>query len=205
MHPLHMQDLPSKSSVLDTIHVNLWGIPGTKRAVASELHAMLTHMGVEAALVHEYAKELGWAGQLARLDGNGDLVEVDQFVISAEQYRRENLVHGTNQIVITDAPVLAGALYAQEDDEMELRSILRRRTSGWRNLDVLLVKDVEQRYGSRGRIQSREDALAMLPRLEALLHAERPSFVRLAVENAASAIVPMVVRALKHPSGSSDI
>ncbi len=190
--------MSSKKAVLDTLHVNLWGIPGTgKKIVASELHSILTRMGASVEFVQEYAKELGWAGQLAKQDGNGDLIEEDQFVICAEQYRRENLVHGVAQVAITEAPVLAGVLYALEDDEAELRALLRRRTSGWRNLDVLLQSNLGQRYGSRGRIQSREESMAMMPRLEELLTSERPGFVRMNVDDAAQAIAILVVRDLK--------
>lgn len=191
----------SKNSVLDTLHINLWGIPGSgKFDVATELHSVLSRMGISTEIVQEYAKELGWAGDLARFDANGDMIEVDQFVISAEQYRRENLVHGIALVAITDAPVLAGVLYASEEDEQGFKSLLRRRTSGWRNLDVLLSRAVEHGYGSRGRIQSRDEALAMMPRLEYLLMEERPNFARLSAENAVSLIVPMVIKRLKSSS-----
>ncbi len=192
------KNMLAANAVLDTLHVNFWGIPGTgKEVVARELDALLNQMGVDAERVQEYAKELGWQGALVRVDANNDLVEVDQFLISAEQYRRENMVHGVVQVVITDAPALAGALYAHEDDELELRAMLRRRTSGWRNLDILLERDLEQSYGSRGRIKSREESLAMMPRLENLLATERPGFVRMNVNNAIEQLAPMVIKRLK--------
>jgi hypothetical protein len=194
--------MSSNKTVLDTLHVNLWGIPGTgKKIVASELHSILARMGASVESVQEYAKELGWAGQLAKQDANGDLIEVDQFVICGEQYRRENLVHGVAQVVITEAPVLAGVLYALEDDEPELRALLRRRTSGWRNLDVLLQNNIGQRYDSRGRIQSREESMAMMPRLEELLSNERPGFVRMGVDDAAQAIATLVELKHSHSPG----
>lgn len=187
-----------RNAVLDTLHINLWGIPGAgKFQVTTELHSVLSRMGLETELVQEYAKELGWAGDLARFDANGDMIEVDQLVISAEQYRRENLVHGIVQVAITDAPVLAGVLYANEEDEQDFRSLLRRRTSGWRNLDILLVRDPVHRYGSRGRIQSRKEALAMMPRIEDLLIAERPGFAKVEFGNAVEQIVSMAIEHLK--------
>ena len=183
---------------LDTLHVNLWGLPGTnKREVAAQLYGRLSRLGVSTALVHEYAKELGWAGELARVDDKGEIVEVDQLVISAEQFRRENLVHGRVSVAVTDAPVLAGVLYAQEDDEELLRSLLRRRTSGWRNLDVLLQHEIPESYESMGRIQSRADSLAMGPRLQSLIERERPGFVRMHADVAVQAIAEMVAQELK--------
>jgi hypothetical protein len=194
----------SHHTVFDTLHVNLWGIPGTgKQFVARELVALLTQAGAQVEVVQEYAKELGWAGQLVREDGHGDLIEIDQFLISSEQYRRENLLHGVCQVVVTEAPVLAGVLYAHEDDETELRALLRRRTSGWRNLDILLESAISHEYGSRGRIQNREESIAMMPRITDLLVNERPSFVRMGVAESPAKIANMVVRELKgahHPA-----
>ena len=193
MAPNGFTSLP-KNAVLDTLHINLWGIPGAgKFEIATALHSALMRLGVGAELVQDYAKERGWAGDLARFDANGDMIEVDQFVLSAEQYRRENLVHGIAQACITDAPVLAGVLYANEEDERDFRALLRRRTSGWRNLDILLVRDPDHRYGSRGRIQSREEALAMMPRIEDLLIAERPGFAKVEFSSAVERIVQMAI------------
>lgn len=185
------------ASELDTLHINLWGLPGTnKREVAGQLYGRLSGLGVSTALVHDYTKELGWAGELARLDEDGELVEMDQFIISAEQFRREELVHGRIRVAVTEAPVLAGVLYAQEDDEELLRALLRRRTSGWRNLDVLLEREIPLSYESMGRIQSREEALAMYPRLMGLIEQERPGFLRLSADDAVEAITALVMQDL---------
>lgn len=177
----------------DTMHVNLWGIPGTgKSGVAGELYGRLSKAGVLAELVREYAKELAWAGELAKKDGNGDLIEADQLMITGEQFRRENLVHGKVQVAITDAPVLAGTLYAAEEDESDLRSLVRRRSNGWLNLDVLLERDMGKSYQSLGRIQTVGESLAMRPRLEALIRVERPDCIRMSVDGAAERLADMI-------------
>lgn len=192
-HP-DLSSIETSPGEIDTIHINLWGLPGTnKREVAGQLYGRLSGLGVSTALVHDYTKELGWAGELARLDESGELIEKDQFLISAEQYRREELVHGRVLVAVTEAPVLAGVLYAQEDDEEQLRALLRRRTSGWRNLDVLLEREIPLTYESMGRIQSREEALAMGPRLMALIEKERPGFLSISADEAVTFITNMVI------------
>lgn len=181
------------SRKFDTLHVNLFGIPGTgKSGVAAGLYKRLNEAGYVVELVREYAKELAWRGDLVRRDVTGELVEAEQFVISAEQYRRQAEVDGRVQVAVTDSPVPLGVIFAPADYASHLQTILRQLTAGWNNLDVLLERDLHQSYESLGRIQSREESLALAPELLALLMKDRPGFIRMPVDQAEERLFRMV-------------
>lgn len=186
----------------DTLHVNLYGIPGTgKTNVAAALRARLGRAGYDVELVQEYARELARQNKLVFQDHQtGERREAEQFVISAEQFRRQAEYDGKVQVVITDSGLFTGVLFAPGNYGEALRSIMRDLTVGWRNIDVLLTRDISQDYTSLGRIQSRAESEALRPEVENLLRQERPDFIEMAVEGADDRLYRLIEEMLVAPA-----
>src|SRR5512133_3821784 len=90
---------------MKTLVVNLWGGPGTgKSTTAAFLFALLKQKGYNAELVREYVKEWAWE---KRQPG-----PLDQFYFFGKQSRRESLLYGKVDFIVTDCPVMLSAFYA---------------------------------------------------------------------------------------------
>jgi hypothetical protein len=88
------------STVISTLHVNLYAGPGVgKSGIAELLSARLRACGIGVELVREFSKELHWAGTLET---------TEQFVITAEQYRRQSFMHGKVAVVVSDSAIPLG-------------------------------------------------------------------------------------------------
>ena len=86
------------------IVINLFGGPGIgKSTIAAGVFSMLKLRGVNCELVTEYAKDLTW-------DEDWDTLS-DQMKVTDEQYKRVKRLEGKVDVVITDSPILGGAMY----------------------------------------------------------------------------------------------
>jgi adenylate kinase family enzyme len=87
-----------------TTIINLWGGPGSgKSTTAAELFALLKKRGVNCELVQEYIKGWVWE-ERKRIIG-------DQLYVLAKQVRREQILLGKVDVIITDSPVWFSAFY----------------------------------------------------------------------------------------------
>lgn len=87
-----------------TIVVNLFAGPGAgKSTIAAEVFAALKRRGVLAELVREFAKEEVWAGHKSSFE--------NQLYISGVQSQRMRDLEGKVEVIVTDSPVLLGAIY----------------------------------------------------------------------------------------------
>ena len=85
--------------------INLYGGPGTgKSTSASYLFYLLKSEGKNAELVREYVKDWAWEGR--------HINHYDQFYFFGKQARRESLLYGKVDYIITDCPVMIGSYYA---------------------------------------------------------------------------------------------
>jgi hypothetical protein len=88
-----------------TVVVNNYGGPGTgKSTTAAKVFAELKDRGQNAELVTEYVK--GWAWEGRKPTG------YDQFYLYAKQARREQILYGKVDFVVTDSPVVLCGVYA---------------------------------------------------------------------------------------------
>lgn len=89
-----------------SIIINLFGGPGTgKSTLAAELFAELKKRGATCELVREYVKEWAWEER--------KFGKYDQFYFLGKQTRKESLVYGKVDYVITDSPILIAGFYAE--------------------------------------------------------------------------------------------
>jgi hypothetical protein len=87
-----------------TIVINLLGGSGLgKSTTAALIFGELKLLEQSAELVQEYAKEWAWAGKKITPD--------DQEHITDEQWNREARLYGKVDFIVTDSPLVLGAVY----------------------------------------------------------------------------------------------
>lgn len=92
--------------------INLFAGPGAgKSTTAAGLFFLMKSRGHKVELVTEYAKELTYEKDWGRLG--------EQLVVTAEQYYRQARLKGQVDWVITDTPILLGAIYGSRHWERE--------------------------------------------------------------------------------------
>jgi tRNA uridine 5-carbamoylmethylation protein Kti12 len=136
----------------DTLNVNLWG--GTcvgKTEVAANLVSKLKRAGISCALVQEYSSELAWQDKLE---------ETEQFLITSEQYRRQDYLQGSVQVVVTEGAIPLGILHAPESYRKSLSQIVSTLTADWRHFDYLIGRDLTKRWDPEGRVETQQEAIA---------------------------------------------
>jgi nicotinamide riboside kinase len=95
----------------NTIKINLYGGPGSgKSTLAAEIYALLKKRSHTVELVREYAKELVYDElDMKKLD------ERDRIIILGEQFRREKMLEGKVEYLISDSPMLLTAFFHKQE------------------------------------------------------------------------------------------
>ena len=90
-----------------TTIINLYCGPGGGKSTTSAfLFYLLKSSGLNAEMVREYVKEWAWEGRVPSA--------FDQIYLLGKQVRKESMLLGKVDYVVTDCPVLIGSLYAQK-------------------------------------------------------------------------------------------
>lgn len=154
-----------------TTVINLFGGPGIgKSTICAQMYADLKKRGVSCEMVREYVKDWAWEQR--------QLGPYDQLHITGEQIRREALLLGRTNIVITDSPVLIGAEYARRyspkhvaKGALEAARAYYRQVAedGHEHIHVMLAREGE--YTPEGRYQTESEARKIDTGLEVLLEA----------------------------------
>lgn len=152
-----------------TTIINLYGGPGTgKSTTAALMFAALKQRGVNAELVQEVAKTWAWEDRR--------IAALDQFQIFGEQLRRESVLLGKVDVVVTDGPLLLGEFfsrwYAQHDIANAIQKCVETyndelRNAGHHARHVFLKRT--KPYNPNGRYQKEEEARRMDLAQEALV------------------------------------
>ena len=136
----------------NTVIVNLYAGPGAgKTTCAWIIAAELKKRGVVAEYVPEYAKELVWDKRFDLLDGSYK----NQLALFAEQNRRLERLVGQVDAVITDSPLLLGAMYAKERRDEVAGKILEQYHK-YRNFNLFINRG--ESYENAGRIHDLEES-----------------------------------------------
>lgn len=133
-----------------TLNVDLYSGPGVGKSVLmSRLYTALKLAGIHAEMVPEYAKELTYTGELKN---------TTQREIATEQLRRQSILQGHVQVAITDSGIPLSLAYCNEKERSELSGFILEGMAGWKNINVLLHRDVLDSYEPGGRNQTPEEA-----------------------------------------------
>lgn len=150
--------MPSDSTRL--IVVNLFGGPGIGKSTArAGVFCRMKQLGHSVEEVHEYAKELVWDGDLARL--------ADQKAVFAEQHKRQRRLAGKVQVAITDSPLLLSCVYAPRNYFAEFPAMVAEAVATFDNIDILLER--APGYETVGRIHDEAQAIAKDGEIKRLL------------------------------------
>lgn len=88
-----------------TTIINLYGGPGTgKSTSAAYLYYLLKIAGRNAELVREYVKDWAWENRHISVN--------DQIYFLGKQVRRESMLYGKVEWIVTDSPVWMNSYYA---------------------------------------------------------------------------------------------
>lgn len=142
-----------------TTIINLYGGPGCgKSTSAAYLFYLLKSMGKEAELVREYVKDWAWEGR--------KFSAYDQLYFLGKQIRRESMLYGKVDYIVTDAPVLLNSYYSKEYAFGPLATgavatvngfYKQAEKDGHRHVHVLLHRS--KPYDPAGRYHTLEQAL----------------------------------------------
>lgn len=132
----------------------LAGPGGGKSTKAAELYAKMKQLGYSVELVREAAKDYAWEDRI--------ITESDQVYLAAEQMRRESILFGKVDYIITDSPVVLGGFYMERNhDALYLTRMIQDYL-----LSITMKQDVsykyflldrEKTYDPNGRFESEEE------------------------------------------------
>lgn len=141
-----------------TLIVNFYGGPGAgKSTLAAGTFAALKNKGVNCELVFEYVKSWAWEKRSPS--------KYDELYIFGQQVRRETLLYGKVDVLLTDRPLRLSGYYARYFGQDGLGKAMDLACS---ELEVLALLDghtfvnvmVERisKYNPEGRYQSEAEA-----------------------------------------------
>jgi len=130
-----------------TTIINLFGGPCIgKSTMAAELFSNMKKKNYNVELVTEYAKEAVWEERYNVL--------TDQLYLLAKQNRRINRLIDKVEYIVTDSPLLLGAVYTKDENIIRLAVKLHE---SYKSINLKLKR--KPRYSTVGRVHSKEEAL----------------------------------------------
>jgi hypothetical protein len=127
--------------------VNLFAGPGAgKSTISSRVYEELKWAGVDVELVREFAKDCVWAKDWKAMN--------NQIWVSANQIHRQHILIGEVDVIVTDSPIILGAVYGASLDLT--KEIFRVFNTDYHNVSYFL--DRTKPYNPRGRRQSESSA-----------------------------------------------
>jgi len=139
----------------ETVIVNFFAGSGAgKSTQAAGLFYTLKTSGYNCELINEYAKTCTWEKNWTALN--------NQFLVSAKQNYKQDMLIGQVDAIITDSPILLGLLYNKESNDdirqtfNELLIKLFRR-----NHNITFYIERQCAYNPCGRNQTEEEAKAI--------------------------------------------
>ena len=136
----------------NTFIINIYGGPGTgKSTAAAYIFAKLKMAGIHAELVTEYAKDVTWEDRKTALNC--------EYYINAKQAYRIARVFGKVEVIVTDSPILLGAIYTSEKDAHVRAASIAEDKKYKDRLDIVLKRDFV--YETEGRNQTEGEAIAI--------------------------------------------
>lgn len=154
---------------MSTTVINFYGGPGAgKSTTAADTYAKLKLAGVNCELVREYVKD--WAWDSRRVG------PYDQLYLFGKQVRRESMLFGKVDVIVTDSPVVLGAFYAWKYSPAHIAAAVETACAGYyrqsledghKHIHVMLERT--KPYVPVGRYQSEAEARGFDAEIEGLL------------------------------------
>lgn len=156
----------------NTFIINIYGGPGIgKSTAAAYIFAKLKMAGIKAELVTEYAKDKVW-------EECASAFKCEYYINGMQAYRIAR-VFGKVEVIVTDSPILLGAIYASEKDvHVRTASILEDKKYKDR-FDVILKRDFA--YEPEGRKETEDEAIAIDKKVVEIL--EETHTMNMAIHN----------------------
>lgn len=137
--------------------INLFGGPGTgKSTLAAMVFAELKKRNQSVELVREYVKEWAWEGR--------NFGKYDQFYFLGKQVKKESMVYGKVDYIVTDSPLMIAGFYAKLFNKLDfvnnaaLAFMKSAQEDGHEYLNFYLPRVVK--YDASGRFQDEDAAKA---------------------------------------------
>lgn len=124
--------------------VNLFAGPGCgKSTTAAGLFSRLKLAGINCELATEFAKDLTWENRHEALR--------DQLYITAKQNHKLHRLVGKVDVVVTDSPLLFGAVYSNDQYIPSFQQLVRELFRSYTNINVLLNRVKPYNPAGRGQ------------------------------------------------------
>jgi hypothetical protein len=127
--------------------------------ISAQLFAKLKWAKIDSELVSEYAKQLVWEESFPKMR--------NQIYIFGKQHKRQEILNGKVDVVITDSPLPLG-FYYDGGNTKYLKEIIMSEFSKLYNLNILI--DRPEDYNPNGRMQTKEQADQAHTEIESLLN-----------------------------------
>lgn len=144
-----------------TIVIDCYGGPGTgKSTSAAFLYYLLKKRGYNAELVREYVKDWAWEKR--------NIGDFDQFYFMGKQIRKESMLYGKVDFIVTDSPIAMNYYYAMKYTPESVANAVRASVKAYyelaakqRHVHIHAFLKREKPYSPAGRYQTEEEAKAM--------------------------------------------
>lgn len=129
----------------------LFAGPGCgKSTAAASIYHILKNKKVSCELVREFIKDWAYDGIHPR--------SLDQFLISSEQIRREDIpLRNGVKYIVTDSPILLSSVYAPPEIAPIIEDMVKVVDSKYPPLNVFIDRD-DSRFKQEGRFQTLEES-----------------------------------------------
>lgn len=154
---------------MKTTIINLYGGPGAgKSTSAARIYHLLKDAGENAEMVREYVKDWAWMGQKPD--------SYDQLYLLAKQIRKETILFGKVDYVVSDSPVMLGIYYSRmygppaiaRGCQAAIEAFYEQAgIDGHEHIHVLLKRS--KAYNPAGRFQNEEQAKSIDDGVERML------------------------------------
>lgn len=138
--------------------INLFGGAGVgKSTQASLLFYHLKCLGYSVELVNEYVKEHIWS---ERTDVLRSPTDIKQDYIFAKQHKKQYILEGKVDYIITDSPLMLSAFYHIKDDLYQyFEQYVLGCFNRFNNINLFLTRNLNIPYDENGRLQNKDGAM----------------------------------------------
>lgn len=152
---------------MNTLIINLFAGPGAGKSTgACHIFSRLKQMGIDCEYISEFAKEKVW-------EHNKEVLKC-QFYISGKQAYKISRVNGKVDVIITDSPILLGAMY-DGGGNPHLRDAILDEFNKYNNINFFITR--VKGYNPNGRVQTEEEAIDLDKKIKDFLIETNQDFI----------------------------